>query len=52
LETAQFCLIFITKDWSLLKKLIQGQKDQKRPMKAKKGHQRPELQKIIDFMDI
>ena len=21
-------------------------------MKAKKGHQRPELQKIIDFMDI
>jgi hypothetical protein len=24
----------------------------KRPMKAKKGHQRPELQKIIDFINI
>ncbi len=24
----------------------------KRPMKAKKGHQRPELQKLIDFINI
>jgi hypothetical protein len=24
----------------------------KKPMKAKKGHQMPELQKIIDLMDI
>jgi hypothetical protein len=24
----------------------------KRPMKAKKGHQRPKLPKIIDLMDI
>ena len=24
----------------------------KRPMKAKKGHQRPKLQKIIDFINI
>ena len=40
LETAQFCLLFITKGWSLLKKFIQGQKDQKgqwRPKKAIKG---------------
>jgi len=52
LETAQFCLIFITKGWSLLKKFIQGQQRPKRPMKAKKGHQRPEPQKIIDFINI
>ena len=52
LETAQFCLIFISKGWSFLKKIIQGQQRPKRPMKAKKGHQRPELQKIIDFINI
>jgi hypothetical protein len=38
LETTQFYLIFITKDWPLLKKFIQGQKgkkDQKRISKAR-----------------
>jgi hypothetical protein len=37
LEKAQFCLLFITKDWSLLKNFIQGQQRPKSPMKAKKA---------------
>ena len=52
LEKAQFCKNFITKGWCLLKKFIQGQQRPKRPIKAKKGHQRPEHQKIIDFINI
>ena len=33
-------------------KFFQRPQRSKRPMKARKGHQRPELQKIIDFINI